>query len=196
MRGLPILEGLCSYHLPRPFKRWRVIYRYTPGQRELQLVLLSASTGRRSAVALPAVDAPQLGRVFGSRMSTTPSAHSMVVPRKRSESASARRCARPRRNVAVARISSHLSKQARRRQHHPHGRPTWQKRATGRPPRTASLRGRWTPHAKNSCAGVNLRKILVRQQTSVVQTLIFRRQTLILDGAESCAEATAGIEPR
>lgn len=40
MRGLPILEGLCAYHLPKPFKRWRVIYRYSPGQGGPEFIVL------------------------------------------------------------------------------------------------------------------------------------------------------------
>ncbi len=40
MRGLPVLEGLCSYHFRKPFRRWRLIYRHLPGRGEVQLILL------------------------------------------------------------------------------------------------------------------------------------------------------------
>jgi hypothetical protein len=39
MRGLPVLEALCAYHLPKPLRRWRVIYRLTrPDVVELLLI--------------------------------------------------------------------------------------------------------------------------------------------------------------
>lgn len=40
MRGLPTLQGLCAYHFPTPFKRWRVVYRYTAGQGGAELIVL------------------------------------------------------------------------------------------------------------------------------------------------------------
>jgi hypothetical protein len=40
LRGLPALTNLCVYHLPKPFRRWRLIYRYVPGQGALVLILV------------------------------------------------------------------------------------------------------------------------------------------------------------
>lgn len=40
MRGLPVLEALCAYHLPKPLRRWRVIYRFRPGHQAPELILL------------------------------------------------------------------------------------------------------------------------------------------------------------
>lgn len=51
MRGLPVLETLCAYHLPAPFRRWRVIYRHAAGHGEPQLILLGEHWKRVSGSA-------------------------------------------------------------------------------------------------------------------------------------------------
>ena len=40
LRGLPVLTNLCAYHLPKPLRRWRLIYKYVAGQGPPELILI------------------------------------------------------------------------------------------------------------------------------------------------------------
>ncbi len=40
LRGLPALMNLCAYQLPKPLRRWRLIYKYVAGQGPPELILI------------------------------------------------------------------------------------------------------------------------------------------------------------